>query len=162
MSGSSLAPGQSGVGMKEVEPQMETMEGIKDPERKSPHPCPSPPRNSHREDPGSDHWAELLSFLSRDDRGKVRRGKPWLCSGRALLETGERFRVLGREEKRGGGGMGKKSNYTHCFVLCPLEQHFHWAGPTRQFLTLGWRQGAGGEETVQTRQEGREEIKALK
>ena len=46
MSGSSLAPGQSGVGMKEVEPQMETMEGIKDPERKPHTLAPRPPETA--------------------------------------------------------------------------------------------------------------------
>ena len=56
------------------------------------------------------------SFLSRNDRRKMRKGKSCLCSGRDVLETGERFCVLGKEEKR--RWREKRSKCIHSLVLC--------------------------------------------
>lgn len=73
-------------------------------------------KNIHREDPESNHWIKILSILSREDRRKTRKGKSWLCSGKDVPQTRERFCVLGREEE--GRWREKTSNYIHHFILC--------------------------------------------
>lgn len=60
-------------------------------------------KNSHNQDPYSDNWIKILSFLCKNDRRKTRKRKPWLCSGRDILKLGKRLydRVRRKEELAG-------------------------------------------------------------
>lgn len=65
----------------------------------------------------------------------MRKGKSCLCSGRGVLETGERFCVLGKEEQRRWREKGSKC--IHSLVLCPSDpavlSMYRTRPPTRNF-----------------------------
>ena len=97
------------------------------------------------------------SFYFEQGRQEKSKGKSWLCSGKDVPETGERFCVLGREKE--GRWTEKTSNYIRHFILCRSDPALlsldRTLPPTSNFgLEIkGWELGDSVEKE---RTEGRE------